>query len=685
MGERFENGSIVDEERARLAETLELLRDALERAEGLHERIEGGYREAKRYLAEYRGEIDPSESFQNELALNEEDRRAAQSHYAAERLRKLLDSPYFARVDFAAGEGAAPVASYVGRFSFSFGGRAVVSDWRSPVAGLFYDFEPGPAHFDAPSGRVEGTLALKRQITVEVGRLVHAVDSGSSVRDDVLQYELSRTSDGEMRSIVASIQKEQNALIRDEAPGALVIQGVAGSGKTSIALHRVAYLLYRQRGRLTSKSVAILSPNRVFSDYVSRVLPELGEEPIVNLSLREAVEKELGGAVSVEAPRPAVDDADEGHRRRARRKGEVAFARELEAFLSRAADDLFQGTDIAFGRRVVEGAWLEERYRRYGGLPVSERIALVAGDVARDLDARAVGRDRLALPAKGEMRRKLAGMLRAKDELALYRLFLRERGEADLLKLSAGRKVEWEDACPLVLCRAAFRGVGAFAEVKHLVVDEMQDLTPVQHRAVARMFPCEKTVLGDFHQSVDDGNRAELADVAAVYGGARVAKLVRSYRSTCEIMALARRVKPVSGLEAVERHGEEPRIVGCANTAEVLARTEEALAAFEAGGRKTLGIVCKTDDLARRYHELLRDRWDVQLLAPESGGYLGGASIASVTMAKGLEFDEVVVLDADRRLYATDFDRNLLYVAVTRALHKLTVLHRGDPPAWLTA
>lgn len=155
------------------------------------------------------------------------------------------------------------------------------------MAALFYDFEPGPAAFEAPAGRREGTLALKRQISIEEGQLRYAVDSSSSVRDEVLATVLGRTSDAKMHDIVSSIQREQNAVIRDEAPGTLIIQGVAGSGKTSIALHRVAYLLYRQKERLTSQSVAILSPSRVFSDYISGVLPELGEEPVRQWSLHD--------------------------------------------------------------------------------------------------------------------------------------------------------------------------------------------------------------------------------------------------------------------------------------------------------------------------------------------------------------------------------------------------------------
>ena len=676
--------AVLREERAHLDDVLALLRAARDRAAGLLERVDGGYDETKRYMAAYRGEIDPSEQYQNELFLKEVDRQAAEAREAAARLEKLLDAPYFARVDFQAAGEDAPTPFYLGRFSFSSDEAAVVSDWRSPVAGLFYECdEPGPAGYDAPAGRVGGLLARKRQLGVERGRLGYAADSASTVRDEVLARELGRSSDKKMRTIVASIQAEQNRIIRDEEPGTLVIQGVAGSGKTSIALHRVAYLLYRRRGALSSRAVAILSPNRVFADYVSGVLPELGEEPIAALDLRAVVERSLGGAATVAPARSSVDEADGAWRERARLKGTAAFAFAVLAFLERAPDVAFAAEDMAFGRRVVEAARIDARFRAHGGLALEERLDLVAASVVYELESTSVGRDRHAVPTKREVRRRLAGMLRAKDALALYRLFLRGHGWDDALALGPKRTVEWEDAAPLALLQGAFSGFEAYGDVLHLVVDEMQDLTPVQHALVARLFRCDKTVLGDCHQVVDRGNATALDDVAAAYAAARVMRLTRSYRSTSEIVALANRVKPSAELEAVERHGEAPRIVGCANTAEVLARTLEAVEAFRASDRKTLGILHASDELAARYAELLGRDADVHLLTERTTAFEDGVSVASVKMAKGLEFDEVVVLDVDERFFSTEFDRTLLYVAVTRAMHRLTILHRGTPSRFL--
>ena len=371
---------IEAEEQTHLDEVLGAVRAAVDRARGLAERTEASHREAGAQLAASRGELAPEEAHLSAYELNRMDAQAALAHRSRGRLEKLLDSPYFARVDFVEGgsetttssagsaEGetaAARQITYLGRFALTWENQALISDWRSPVAALFYDFEPGPAAFEAPAGRREGTLALKRQISIEEGQLRYAVDSSSSVRDEVLATVLGRTSDAKMHDIVSSIQREQNAVIRDEAPGTLIIQGVAGSGKTSIALHRVAYLLYRQKERLTSRSVAILSPSRVFSDYISGVLPELGEEPVRQWSLHDLAALLLEGITKVAPPVSAADEADPVRAARAAAKGTEAFAASLTAWLGAqlgekdsgdgkvAASELFEPRDLAVGRGVL--------------------------------------------------------------------------------------------------------------------------------------------------------------------------------------------------------------------------------------------------------------------------------------------------------------------------------------------
>ncbi|MEC4184753.1 ATP-binding domain-containing protein [Adlercreutzia sp. R21] len=709
--------TIENEERSHLEEVLAAVRASVGRARDLAERAEASHREAGAQLAADRGELAPEEAHLSAFELNRMDAQAALAHRSHRRLEKLLASPYFARVDFAEEGGAdseaasdggslpedQPQATYIGRFAFTWQNRALVSDWRSPVAALFYDFECGPAAFDAPGGRREGTLMLKRQIAVEDGRLRYALDSNSSVRDEVLAQALSRSSDAKMHDIVASIQHEQNAVIRDEAPGTLIIQGVAGSGKTSIALHRVAYLLYRQKERLSSQSVAILSPSRVFSDYISGVLPELGEEPVRQWSLHDVASLLLEGIAKVAPPRSFADEADLARAERARVKGTEEFARQLASWLDEQlgekvagegasvadvgkAPSIFDPHDLAVGGDVAEAAWLAERFAAYAPVPFEERLDLIAGDALELAHSKTFGRYAHAMPTRRELRSRLLRMMRAKNPLALYRRFLADTGQSALLKMASRGVVEWEDAFPLALCAATFAGPDGFAAtaaVRHLVIDEMQDLPPVAHEAVARLFRCDKTILGDVNQLVDGRLVAAPEAVAAHYPGARVVRLMTSYRSTCEITELASRVLPVAGLVPVQRHGEPPRFVRCGDTAGVLAAVEEAVARWEASEHRTLGIIAKSDFLAARYAELLGRGRSVTLLTDETAVYPGGLVVASVRLAKGLEFDEAVLLDVDGRQYATEADRNLLYVAVTRAMHALTVLYRDEPSPFL--
>ncbi|MEC4295020.1 HelD family protein [Adlercreutzia shanghongiae] len=709
--------TIENEERSHLEEVLAAVRASVGRARDLAERAEASHREAGAQLAADRGELAPEEAHLSAFELNRMDAQAALAHRSHRRLEKLLASPYFARVDFAEEGGAdseaasdgrslpedQPQATYIGRFAFTWQNRALVSDWRSPVAALFYDFECGPAVFDAPGGRREGTLMLKRQIAVEDGRLRCALDSDSSVRDEVLAQALSRSSDAKMHDIVASIQHEQNAVIRDEAPGTLIIQGVAGSGKTSIALHRVAYLLYRQKGRLSSQSVAILSPSRVFSDYISGVLPELGEEPVRQWSLHDVASLLLEGIAKAAPPRSFADEADLARAERARVKGTEEFARQLASWLDEQlgekvagegapvadvgkAPSIFDPHDVAVGGDVAEAGWLAECFAAYAPVPFEERLDLIAGDALELAHGKTFGRYAHAMPTRREVRSRLLRMMRAKNPLALYRRFLADTGQSALLKMASKGVVEWEDAFPLALCAAAFLGSDGFAAtaaVRHLVIDEMQDLPPVAHEAVGRLFRCDKTILGDVNQLVDGRPVAAPETVAAHYPGARVVHLITSYRSTCEITELASRVLPVAGLVPVQRHGEPPRFVRCGDTAGVLAAVEEAAARWEASEHRTLGIIAKSDFLAARYAELLGRGRPVTLLTDETAVYPGGIVVASVRLAKGLEFDEAVLLDVDGRQYASEVDRNLLYVAVTRAMHALTVLYRDEPSPFL--
>ena len=235
------------EEQKHLELVLAKLNEALEKAEESVQNLDRDYRNTKRYMEENRGELDPHEMFQNELLLKQTDQTGAFAVDIRDKLARLKDSPYFARIDFRFGGEEVPEAFYIGRSAFFCENRPLIFDWRAPISSMFYDCELGPAGYEAPEGWIEGELTRKRQFKIKDGVIEYALETSANVQDDILQKELSHTSDEKMKSIISTIQKEQNQIIRKEKVQTLIIQGVAGSGKTSIALHRIAFLLYRYK------------------------------------------------------------------------------------------------------------------------------------------------------------------------------------------------------------------------------------------------------------------------------------------------------------------------------------------------------------------------------------------------------------------------------------------------------
>ena len=286
------------------------LKEALEKAEESVRKSEREYMDTKRYMVEHRGDIDPHEMFQNEMLLKQTDRSGAFAVERRDRIVKIKESPYFARIDFREESRKTEDRYYIGRFAFNYENQPLIFDWRAPISGMFYDFNVGKAGFQAPDGPVFGEITRKRQFKIKNGHMEYALETSSHVQDEVLQKELSQTSDEKMKSIISTIQKEQNRIIRNEKEGTMIIQGAAGSGKTSIALHRIAFLLYRFKDRLNARNVTILSPNRVFGDYISNVIPELGEEPIFELNLSELAKIQLEGVIEFEPDKEPLERQD---------------------------------------------------------------------------------------------------------------------------------------------------------------------------------------------------------------------------------------------------------------------------------------------------------------------------------------------------------------------------------------
>jgi DNA helicase II / ATP-dependent DNA helicase PcrA len=672
------------QERAHLERVKARLNQALERIDTRLKEYARDVQAQTTYLWEHRADMDHAEKVSTRQSVQQAVSTGEAALGLRQRLQKLVATPYFGRFDFRTREQGQPTPIYVGIHAFYDDDlrEHLVLDWRAPIASLFYDYEIGAASYEAPTGPVHGDIALKRQYRIRDGRMELMLESGLNIVDDVLQQELSRTADERMKHIVATIQRDQNAIIRNEHSPVLIIQGVAGSGKTSIALHRVAYLLYKFKETLTSRDILILSPNRVFGDYISNVLPELGEERIAETEMESLahalLEDRFRFQTFAEQNALLLEKDDPALRQRIQAKASLDLLRKLDAYLVDLEKISLCPEDLWLGRRLVPAWSIAESFAKHRRLPHRERLGRVAQEIEQkigihynhDIDAK----------ERAELKAALKKMAPVRTLRAVYKDFYAWLGAPELFQPARGTRLEYADVFPLIYLRLRLEAVATdYGQVKHLLIDEMQDYTPVQYAVIAELFRCKKTILGDASQSVNPFSSSSAETIKEVFPQAYCAKLCKSYRSTYEITRFAQRITPNAELVAIERHGEPVQVIGCTNRRQEQARIRAEISAFADCGHHTLGIVCKTQAQADKLHrQLCEDVPGVHLLRVHSRVFKQGITVCAAQLAKGLEFDHVVVPHASAADYANAMDRSLLYIACTRAMHRLALIHVGE-------
>ena len=645
-------------------------------------------------LAEYKDyiwsnkDIDPHEirsmreSILNHFAMGES---VINKH---KRLTKILAIPYFGRIDFLEKkENSKVMPIYIGIHTFydPESRATLIHDWRAPVSSMFYDHELGEAGYRSPSGEIKGVISLKRQYRIRGGKMEFMIESALTVHDDILQKELSSNADDKMKNIVATIQREQNRIIRNEDIRTLIIQGVAGSGKTSIALHRIAYLLYTFRDSISSKDILIVSPNKVFSDYISNVLPELGEETVPETSMEQILSGVLEhkykyqtyfGLVNELLEKPSSSLID-----RIAYKASFGFISELDKFILHIENTYFKAADVKLTKYItIPAPFIEEQYLRFNRYPIRRRFDAMA-DYMLDMlkiqyafTVTTAGRNLL----KKEIRLMFAG----NNDIQVYKDFFKWTNNPGMFKMRKGHTLEYSDLAPLAYLHLALEGNGNQPfRVKHLLIDEMQDYSPIQYKVIQKLFPCRKTVLGDAGQSVNPYGSSTAETIQKSLTASEIMKLCKSYRSTFEITDFAQKIHPNAELEPVARHGEKPQILQFGSAVEELSGIMGLISTYRKSGYKSLGIICKTEQQAREMADVLKSYAnDISFLSSQSSAFVQGIVITSAHMAKGLEFDEVIIPQTDERNYRSEIDKSMLYVAVTRAMHRLTLtFHEARP------
>lgn len=678
-----------NQERKYLQKVIDLIRRAINRTDISVKDHVDTLQEYKDYLWSNK-DIDPHEirsmreSILNHFALGESviDKR--------KRLGKILNIPYFGRIDFEERkEDSLLMPVYIGTHTFydAESKKNLIYDWRAPISSMFYDYELGEASYSSVAGNIRGDISLKRQYRIRNGNMEFMIESSLNIHDDILQKELNANADDKMKNIVATIQREQNRIIRNEDAQVLIIQGVAGSGKTSIALHRIAYLLYTFKEDLSSGDILIISPNKVFADYISSVLPELGEETVPEASMEQILSGILDhkykyqnffGQVSELLDKPAPDFIE-----RIGYKASFEFVLELNRFILHVENNYFTAKDVTLTKHItIPAAFIDEQFLRFNRYPMRRRFEAMTDYI---LEMATLQYHLTVTTAQRNMLKKeIRNMFAGNNDLQLYKDFFDWIRKPELFKAQKNKTLEYADLAPLAYLHIALEGTETRPHVKHLLIDEMQDYTPIQYKILQKLYPCRKTVLGDASQSVNPYGSSTAEMILKTFVTGEVMKLCKSYRSTFEITSFAQRVRMNNELEPVARHGEQPQILEFRDEKEEIAEIVNLLTRFKKSVYKSLGVICKTESQAGEIAKTLQLHLnDVFFLSNESSTFVKGIIVTSAHMAKGLEFDEVIVPQADIKNYHSEIDRSMLYVALTRAMHRLTITYAGKASGFI--
>ncbi len=660
----------------RLAQADAAILEGEKEIEDMHEYYWENYTEMDQYGYE---DYDNQQALFRQMNANEEQFRLRK------RFKKMQDSPFFGRVDFRydGDEEAETFYIGIGNLSESAGSLPLVYDWRAPVSGLFYDYDKGPASYEAPSGIFEGEVTSKWQYKIRKGKMLYEFESDVKIDDEILGAELGSNGEVQLKNIVRTIQKEQNEIIRNTKDKIMVIQGAAGSGKTSVALHRIAYLLYHDRENLKSSNVLILSPNGVFADYISHILPELGEENIREMSFDLFAYRELKEIVG-----DCEDRYDQIERtvlnpkiqEICREKQSPEFVSKLDGFVLRLEDELMNFRDVEYrGCTLSEKEIIDLFYFKFLDVPLLSRMHSVAEYFIDQVETL---RDRdLSDEEREEVMECFRSMYETRDCYVLYSRFLEKEGYRPLPHCQIEkRRLRYEDVYPVLYLKYTLYQCRNHHGIKHVVVDEMQDYSWIQYLLIHKMFPCRMTILGDKAQTMEDETQDVLKFLPKIFGK-DIRKIVmnRSYRNTMEVAQYANHLTGIEDMELFERHGEPVDERTFSSTEEALEtvlekwlnRREE----FE-----TEALIFLTEREAE--HAFLYIEKRLKEIAPEaenqlcymnrdSQSFKKGLTVTTFYLAKGLEFDQVFgIFEEDRE---SGLQCQAKYITATRALHELNM------------
>lgn len=709
--------------------------------------LAGGFDDIRMNTGTYSGMMDTAVSVRAQQQMLDERENSWQ--HAADQLatlKRLKARPYFARIDFTEQAGQAePETIYIGLASFADRpDHFLVYDWRAPISSIYYEGELGPVTYATPDGNQTVDVKLKRQFQIEKGVIVTLYDTAETVTDQMLLAALNNHSSTKMKSIVTTIQRTQNQIIRNTSADLLFVQGAAGSGKTATVLQRVAWLLYRYRGNLTASQVVLFSPNQLFNDYIDQVLPELGEHNMVQMTYYQFVNRRVPRLQVANIRQRFEAGEDPLNQKATRLLTSLDYFRAVTRYAKRlGSDDHLRIKSINFrGRPFFAKEKIKDLYYSFNqNYNLGNRLDATKQELVKQLNRRIGGEmrakwveERIQTMSKEELdvlyhqhggefadeaaetkflaRRVVMEafrpLKRAIDHNRWLNINLQYRHllrvTPKLVNLAAYDLTEEEWATYLERQLNAFKdhqlsgpGVSIYLylydlltgkrgqrEIRYVFVDEVQDYDAFQLAYLKYCFPKARfTLLGDLNQAIfthHQGNRL-LKQLGTMFDPAKtqVVQLTKSYRSTAQITDFTKAIlKDGEAIEAFDRQGPLPKVLTASTIDQAADQVVTALRE-ERTGNDTTAVIAKDLTDANQIYALLRERGQkATLIQTENQRLVPGTIVVPSYLAKGLEFDAVVVWDANQEKYHGDGDRQLVYTICSRAMHHLTITAVGQ-------
>ena len=582
-----------------------------------------------------------------------------------QKLYRSQNKPYFASIIFN------DELIYMGITHVEDNLNYLVHDWRSPICNLYYDYEVGEAKYLAPDGFIEGNLSRKRQYIIEDGKLLNIFDNSINISDELLQQVLATESSDKMKNIVNTIQKEQNAIIRNTDDKNLIVQGIAGSGKTSVALHRIAFLLYRI-ANLNSKNILIFSPNNIFTEYISNVLPELGEDNTYSITFTSFLKDKIREYKVIEDFTSFIERYYKGNvidKDVIKYKQSDEIIEDINNYLNDLIKNITFTGNLIFDRYVFYTKeeldnMLKNRYSRF---PIFERIKQMSIKIS---EMSYEGRTTKSKSIEKELY-KIINIPR--DYKKIYRNFYLSRYSKYHSYIDKGKSINYEDACLFLYIKSILEGFDTNHYIKQVVIDEVQDYTKLQYLIIKNTFKTANyTILGDVNQTINPYYKYDSLEVLKdIFDSSKYLELNKTYRSTSKIIGYTNNILGLEHVSAIRNNNARDVVIRNSEEYNDILNDLNDLIKIS----KSVAIITKDNTECDKIYDYLKDKIDIVKIDNGSDKFSRKLVIVPSYIAKGLEFDSVIVYTSKDNKYTKD-EKYLFYVACTRSQHNLIVYNQ---------